>query len=97
MRISDWSSDVCSSDLVRTHRFRERDGLRNEILMMPWLAVIIRPTINRGYLPRPVAMDMLHRCGPLQRVGTPRVLRSHLAKPHVIGRASCRENVCPYV
>src|SRR3546814_119156 len=50
--------------------------------MMPWLAVIIRPTINRGYLPRPVAMDMLHRCGPLQRVGTPRVLRSHLAKPH---------------
>src|SRR5690606_22621406 len=50
--------------------------------MMPRFAVIIWPTIHRRYLPRPVAMDMLHRCGPFQRVGTPRVLRRHFAEPH---------------
>src|SRR5690606_4934254 len=67
---------------IRAHRFRERHGLRNEILVVPRLAVIIWPPINRGYLPRPIAMDMLHWCGPLQCVGAPRVLGGYLAEPH---------------
>src|SRR3546814_9344068 len=85
MRISDWSSDVCSSDLAHAAQARARRaalGLRN----------------LRGVETMPVildAQDQQHRrvldddartaCGAMANdVGQ-------------IGRASCRERVCQYV
>src|SRR3546814_7506571 len=99
MRISDWSSDVCSSDLGAGREYRlsnalllehqgrkrERPGRRQQLLYI---------TVEGGF-------------AGAQRVGTMRempALVDRLAKgQHVaaaqakIGRASCRERVCPYV
>src|SRR3546814_13456279 len=66
MRISDWSSDVCSSDLQAPFR-------------------------QRGIAEQPV------------RVGDPGIGVAHprrafaRARTLELGRASCRERVCPYV
>src|SRR3546814_2199620 len=82
MRISDWSSDVCSSDLladerhvlarVATELFQERPGSRTgdraEILDQI-AAVHADPVVGDGH--GPVRLE--------------------------IGRASCRERVCQYV
>src|SRR3546814_16859448 len=101
MRISDWSSDVCSSDLVKqgfTHRtadnfklvvgFREFDG-----------DLCGRYRIRRCG----------ERCRTSQQIaelfvsGAPdgdpgeTVLRYLVAGARKIGRASCRERVCQYV
>src|SRR3546814_11392253 len=87
MRISDWSSDVCSSDLIgraaacripdRSHRSR------------------LRPA--RRPCPRTLRPFPAPRCGlrpdPWRR-GAP---RRPLGLPSEIGRASCRERVCQYV
>src|SRR3546814_5856252 len=54
MRISDWSSDVCSSDLWRTigqHDFRMDDaGLVREIMVAPESVIVqsFRRTIGRA-------------------------------------------------
>src|SRR3546814_4382358 len=100
MRISDWSSDVCSSDLVLSIgrqmidiQHRERRSLREK---------------------RERAADMLARVGipdatsrlsayPHQFSGGMRqriaIAMALMAEPDLlkIGRASCRERVCPYV
>src|SRR5690606_28271132 len=43
------------------------------------LGIIIRPTIYRWKISGPVSMDMFHRSGPFQGVGSPWVLRSPLS------------------
>src|SRR3546814_10838609 len=88
MRISDWSSDVCSSDLLEEirplgqlqgqhvlHRVREAD-LRGEAHELP------RP--RPGVQPGPAQL-------PRRPIRTASPGRSE------IGRASCRERVCQYV
>src|SRR3546814_17472051 len=92
MRISDWSSDVCSSDLqgrfrppcdLTAHKRRATVACAQE-WRMAWI-VLKKPS---WYL----------RC-------TTRSLRSELLWSHAtsaspwlkIGRASCRERVCQYV
>src|SRR3546814_14556752 len=82
MRISDWSSDVCSSDLTRSimsrrlsqqpDRRKERGGERPELL-----AQLLPDTAGgkySGVADEEVALDEKQ-----------------------IGRASCRERVCQYV
>src|SRR3546814_8820449 len=88
MRISDWSSDVCSSDLIGLPR---RDDRREMIGAIAGkfigehhnidLARSARDT--RGAISRrnPVHRGALHAC------------RAQVQ----IGRASCRERVCQYV
>src|SRR3546814_4400724 len=88
MRISDWSSDVCSSDLagvtpsadpgIRQRRHRadlrsERDGAADRA-----------PGFDRPAGVRPVP-----ECAPDPAVRT--------GADGEIGRASCRERVCQYV
>src|SRR3546814_19687523 len=85
MRISDWSSDVCSSDLEP----------------LPWrsapLPAVPLPVVPFGIAPprgpaadeaeHPVEQEAQHR-HPDADVGE---------RPAEIGRASCREGVCQYV
>src|SRR3546814_6662693 len=87
MRISDWSSDVCSSDLVGggdagevaeaagriLDHFRFGDGL--EIV---------------GGANDIVGDQMRHMAGDREH-------QIMVARLHQIGRASCRERVCQYV
>src|SRR3546814_15408730 len=85
MRISDWSSDVCSSDLPEL-----RAQLRKELLEGQDAAVRMKRTVAKvpdgGYLADLVqdelaALENLLRCVAQDDVDQ-------------IGRASCRERVC---
>src|SRR3546814_20581290 len=90
MRISDWSSDVCSSDL---HSLEKLAGLveAEEVVRvaLPGLGPLQRrrgaevdePPVSGLELRRRRAVEALARPGDL----------------HQIGRAVCRESVCQYV
>src|SRR3546814_4380424 len=91
MRISDWSSDVCSSDLVDTQR-------PNVGVAVPELhdAATALVGICVG-----AASTLFGIGGPMLSVpllvaaGVP--MLPALAVAQEIGRASCRERVCQYV
>src|SRR3546814_5791564 len=112
MRISDWSSDVCSSDLST----RSASGARTEpqrrgssgIATCPAMSVSAarrRPLAGLGWeIGLLVFMGVLYAAGTLinpEFFGDFHALRSTLrdaARYGVkIGRASCRERVCQYV
>src|SRR3546814_3022546 len=90
MRISDWSSDVCSSDLCRS----ELGGIE-------WLddparsarrtraSLFLFRTFSRQDQDRTVAM------APIRTQGVDQAKAVHAR--HEIGRESCRERVCQYV
>src|SRR3546814_1936904 len=89
MRISDWSSDVCSSDL-------NHDPC--PVIQARDLAALGEAEVKLRLLFRSAAVtphDPRHSLGSFLRL-----LRHYM--PHApaikqIGRASCRERVCPYV
>src|SRR3546814_6187455 len=88
MRISDWSSDVCSSDLDRVlqravilerlHDLRDRRALLadGDVDAEQLLALVVAG----GVVDRLLVDEGIDRDGGLE-----------------IGRASCRARVCPYV
>src|SRR3546814_6147348 len=82
MRISDWSSDVCSSDLGPSESAQYTAEIR-----------------NRADALFPPAPSYVIVGGPLRRKpvapAKPRPLTT--TSRAEIGRASCRERVCPYV
>src|SRR3546814_9639542 len=85
MRISDWSSDVCSSDLYD-----------------PSLLFPIARRENRATLPFPprwTGADIwnAYEVSWLNLKGKPLVGTAQFIFPESIGKASCRERVCPYV
>src|SRR3546814_3421250 len=86
MRISDWSSDVCSSDLVRIVDVESgRDcGVdeRGEI-------VVRGPNMLKGYYNAPDKTAEVIRNGWFHT--------GDIGSIDEIGRASCRERVCQYV
>src|SRR3546814_4441096 len=85
MRISDWSSDVCSSDLlahlVADVQVELAVGLDVDRIRAPAVErrgqELVAPVVGRADLPRPLVVEA-------DQVGQ-------------IGRASCRERVCQYV
>src|SRR3546814_15705751 len=98
MRISDWSSDVCSSDL----RILSRDdhGALAEAQPQQQRAVLLEPPGHRALVD-----DLLDRLAILfavfvARVAVVRIMRQRDLvieadeKEAEIGRASCRERVC---
>src|SRR3546814_17486430 len=102
MRISDWSSDVCSSDLGKTlvqHRelavFRAKvvTPLRHAMRLVDGeetdVATFQQPQESFGQQPFGRHIDEIDRA------------RAHppfdVARLVAIGRASCRERVCQYV
>src|SRR3546814_6661556 len=81
MRISDWSSDVCSSDLLST---QEREHVKellgsDEYVNQPPVQVYYRLLQQSIYL---CSISTMHRI---------------LREAEKIGRDSCRERVCQYV
>src|SRR3546814_15105808 len=113
MRISDWSSDVCSSDLTGD-ALKEREVGELEIR---------GTSVTPGYYKRPEANEELFHdgwlrtgdlayvvdgemvmCGRIKdmiivggRNVYPEDIERALADLDEIGRASCRERVCQYV
>src|SRR3546814_1330356 len=81
MRISDWSSDVCSSDLVDLIKRAEPGEL---------LAHAVDVEVAHVALPQ---ADRLERDLETHRDIRP----APSIRPPEIGRASCRERVCQYV
>src|SRR3546814_3327634 len=92
MRISDWSSDVCSSDLADEY-LQHAPGLDWEVL----LAGVTQAGSHRVVLDALVYESRWTRDGQLRDVEELKCLglQSHGCKK--IGRASCRERVSQYV
>src|SRR3546814_15301163 len=107
MRISDWSSDVCSSDLRdRIAQAPEGSALRfvlrqNDIVDQPGFE-------NGGEFGHELCVQIIAIAAGKLDKGVPRVRRierrarlrnvaKHRVEATEIGRASCRESVCQYV
>src|SRR3546814_2501150 len=109
MRISDWSSDVCSSDLVALRSDRRARGIPRA-----WLEEVVelvfdshpdgvvgrcvrREAAWRGADDRAVAGRSVGRLRPAAPLDLHAVATSGARNRVAIGRASCRERVCQYV
>src|SRR3546814_15821969 len=112
MRISDWSSDVCSSDLVvdlwpcyadvwvhdHAHEPRTSEVRRRRTPRVATLMGVADPRATG--IPRLRRSSGLSaQCAPGDRafgggIRGPTSRPRHMGQ---IGRASCRERVCPYV
>src|SRR3546814_3104948 len=82
MRISDWSSDVCSSDLV--YYFTEKGHTRTA-------------TATFGVIPRVLLSDAKNTSKSVFAQFDYHILDTLTFTAGEIGRASCRERVCQYV
>src|SRR3546814_3376084 len=97
MRISDWSSDVCSSDLpaenVTYRQLHERVCKLANALRSLGIGKGDRVTIYLPMIPKAaVAMLACARIGAVHMV-----VFGGFAPNSKIGSASCRERVCQYV
>src|SRR3546814_1676374 len=90
MRISDWSSDVCSSDLTAAAGHVQHVALAEKLLgaLLAEDGAAVDP---RGDLKADARREVR-----LDRAGDD-VDRGALRRHDEIGRASCRERVCQYV
>src|SRR3546814_11589725 len=109
MRISDWSSDVCSSDL----RVILATNVAESSVTLPGVRVVIDSGLAREPRLDPGSgfsrLDVVsisqasadQRAGRAGRVAAGWAYRlwpqSQRLEPQQIGRASCRERVCQYV
>src|SRR3546814_15360642 len=102
MRIRDWSSDVCSSDLRRhMHLYGTQPEALKEIVQATRANTRNRPKAVRRnglsdeeYWGSPMLADPLRRLDfCLETDGAVAVVTT----TKEIGRASCRERVCQYV
>src|SRR3546814_9683059 len=103
MRISDWSSDVCSSDLHRGSRSRPGEyfgpfasaGAVNRTIVALQRAFLLRNCSDSMFAARtrPCLQYQIKRCSApcVQRISNDDYAELK------IGRASCRERVCQYV
>src|SRR3546814_17211858 len=113
MRISDWSSDVCSSDLQEfgdPHARKQGVEPAIESLRLGWSdrrhGLQLEPVAFERHAREPVRLELLgetaqppvERPCPLLQIGG-RIGLEWQAVGHLIeiGRASCRERVCKYV
>src|SRR3546814_11768648 len=102
MRISDWSSDVCSSDLLELQHL----GAPPPMVRRDHAPINVIPVVEAEFRVEAIdafpeivldALEVLVRLGKLlARVGED-VLHVGDAVAEEIGRASCRERVCQYV
>src|SRR3546814_20878058 len=105
MRISDWSSDVCSSDLLRAEVGQERLTSIDRALIRDADANVLASANGRGAFDQAIRMGRLktlERLGLATQVGASHWrlapdLADTLRRMGEIGRASCRERVCQYV
>src|SRR3546814_5580762 len=93
MRISDWSSDVCSSDLNHANDIAEEPyGRYENIGTMPPGGTIAKPSFT-------ISPNGNVQLGPLFLMEKMEAGWHPESKNwrYKIGRASCRERVCQYV
>src|SRR3546814_14425134 len=103
MRISDWSSDVCSSDLLRESA--EQEAIRvfaanlKDLLLAapagPKSVLGLDPGIRTGV--KVAAIDATGKVLETATVYPFEPRRDREGSINKIGRASCRERVCQYV
>src|SRR3546814_3665306 len=89
MRISDWSSDVCSSDLLGSLGLGGKPGLFGSLGLFGGLSLGSKPGLF-GSLGVGGGLSLRSKPGLFGSLG----LGSGLSP---VGRASCRERVCQYV
>src|SRR3546814_6007383 len=88
MRISDWSSDGCSSDLNEWGQYGIRVNVINPV---------IATDSYRGDVTTDEARQAFESTIPLRFIGQPIEAARVAVFLAEIGRASCRESVCQYV
>src|SRR3546814_12913925 len=113
MRISDWSSDVCSSDLAIRRAGDGDSALLGETIVFTGALVLPRrdaadrahalgAAVEPGVTKKTTMLvvgdqDLSKLAGP-QKSSKHRKAEAMIAAGHAkIGRASCRERVCQYV
>src|SRR3546814_7643676 len=93
MRISDWSSDVCSSDLLFRQKAQRQlitlDALRGLDFDRDQQHRPRKPRQHRGLRNAHIEQGLVLACEP----AAPR----QIGRQDEIGSASCRERVCQYV
>src|SRR3546814_4202558 len=99
MRISDWSSDVCSSDL--RHSGRPIVPV-TALPLLPALEVkemieAMLPVDGHAYAGVTVSKALIAKTLAGVSSGHARALEHLLSVVREIGRASCRERLCQYV
>src|SRR3546814_8437025 len=88
MRISDWSSDVCSSDLLKIDELHLRHGL---------FSGGMSEEMSREVVWRRDAVCVMPYDPRTDQVVLIEQFRAAALYNGEIGRASCRERVCQYV
>src|SRR3546814_11936368 len=105
MRISDWSSDVCSSDLTVTDldgepihavELEAEETRRKCNICNAALWTLMRPRTLSGSDQSSAVLRALKRI-PTIGEATAQKLMKMFGDSFQIGRASCRERVCQYV
>src|SRR3546814_4185071 len=86
MRISDWSSDVCSSDLHRLEELKPGAAVQSDAELLAW----VRQNAETAYHP----VGSCRMGSDAEAVVDPQ-LRVRGVQSQ-IGRASCRARVCQY-
>src|SRR3546814_3755504 len=107
MRISDWSSDVCSSDLGRRHMTDTRARRQKLIAeMIRSGTVSSQEDVTAKLAEQGIAVTQATVSRDLDQMGAVKVKRGgvlgyalpdQMAANDYIGRASRRERVCTYV
>src|SRR3546814_1807833 len=112
MRISDWSSDVCSSDLYRdpvvtpgtlflaiSQSGETADTLAalREAKKLGYVGTCAICNVAESSVVREADLALMTRAGPEIGVASTKAFTTQLAALAKIGRASCRERVCQYV
>src|SRR3546814_19133833 len=102
MRISDWSSDVCSSDLCRTHRLRLAAGLVMKVDVITLFPELVEQVTRHGMPRIAVEGGQLQLSTRNPRDYSTNKWRRVDARPYgggpgmEIGSASCWDRVCQY-
>src|SRR3546814_15944971 len=99
MRISDWSSDVCSSDLTLAQSLSSFSCLGGEGCRHRYLVTGIQPATGDELALAATQIDMLaiDMLRPTMVVAIGEEQEEPLRPDAEIGRASCRDRLCKYV
>src|SRR3546814_11018162 len=107
MRISDWSSDVCSSDLIPAQVLATLAAIIASQAVITGAYSVTKQAIQLGFLPRmAVRYTSAREAGQIYMPGVNFTLMVAViavvemfgsSSALEIGRASCRESVCQYV
>src|SRR3546814_6535527 len=100
MRISDWSSDVCSSDLMVHHPHRDLGDAGRKLLIFDAIELIDGDAAEQRGVDGLIAIKRFQAIefeAAQFAIGDNEKIAAATRRVEEIGRASCRERVCQYV